>query len=99
MTELVAAENAFIDHYKLQRESLETFHVSTVEAYLGRSANVSTQTVSLGGSLVRNDVNAVLDGEGGEATLNGFYLVNGKQHVDNHTSIDHAKPHCNAPVV
>ena len=96
VTELVAAENAFIDHYKLQRESLETFHVSTVQVYLGRSANVSTQTISLGGSLVRNHVNAVLDGEGGEATLNGFYLVNGHQHVDNHTSIDHAKPHCNS---
>jgi Fe-S cluster assembly protein SufD len=96
VTELVAAENAFIDHYKLQRESLATFHVSTVQVYLGRSANVSTQTISLGGSLVRNHVNAVLDGEGGEATLNGFYLVNGHQHVDNHTSIDHAKPHCNS---
>jgi Fe-S cluster assembly protein SufD len=96
VTELVAAENAFIDHYRLQRESLETFHVSTVQAHLGRGANVSTQSISLGGSLVRNHVNAVLDGEGGEATLNGFYLVNGRQHVDNHTSIDHAKPHCNS---
>jgi len=96
VTELVAAENAFIDHYKLQRESLEAFHISTVQVQLGRSANVSTQSISLGGSLVRNHVNAVLGGEGGEATLNGFYLVNGRQHVDNHTSIDHAKPHCNS---
>jgi Fe-S cluster assembly protein SufD len=96
VTELVAEENAFIDHYKLQRESLEAFHISTVQVHLGRSANVSTQSISLGGSLVRNHVNAVLDGEGGEATLNGFFLVNGRQHVDNHTSIDHAKPHCNS---
>jgi len=96
VTELVADENAFVDHYRLQRESLEAFHISTVQVQLGRCANVSTQTVSLGGSLVRNHVNAVLDGEGGEATLNGFYLVNGRQHVDNHTSIDHAKPHCNS---
>jgi len=96
VTELVAGENAFIDHYKLQRESLETFHVSTIQAQLGRSANMSTQSISLGAALVRNHVNAVLAGEGGEATLNGFYLVNGRQHVDNHTSIDHAKPHCNS---
>jgi Fe-S cluster assembly protein SufD len=96
VTELVAEENAFVDHYKLQKESLEAFHVGTVQVQLGRSANVSTQTISLGGSLVRNNVNAVLGGEGGEATLNGFYLVNGRQHVDNHTSIDHAKPHCNS---
>ena len=96
VTELVAEENAFLDHYRLQRESLQAFHISTVQVQLGRSANVSTQSISLGGSLVRNHVNAVLDGEGAEATLNGFYLVNGQQHVDNHTSIDHAKPHCNS---
>jgi Fe-S cluster assembly protein SufD len=96
VTELVAEENAFVDHYKLQRENLEAFHIGTVQVQLGRSANVSTQTISLGGSLVRNNVNAVLGGEGGEVTLNGFYLVNGRQHVDNHTSIDHAKPHCNS---
>ncbi|MCI0420515.1 MAG: Fe-S cluster assembly protein SufD, partial [Acidobacteria bacterium] len=96
VTEVVAGENAFIDHYKLQRESLEAFHISTVQVQLGRSANVSTQSISLGGALTRNHVNTVLDGEGGEATLNGFYLVNGRQHVDNHTCIDHAKPHCNS---
>jgi Fe-S cluster assembly protein SufD len=48
--------------------------------------------ISLGGALVRNDVNVVLS-EGTEATLNGLYIVNGAQHIDNHTSIDHAKPH------
>ena len=47
---------------------------------------------SLGGALVRNDVNATLS-TGTDATLNGLYIVNGMQHVDNHTSIDHAKPH------
>jgi len=96
VTEVVAEENAFVDHYKLQQESLDAFHISTVQIQLGRNANISTQLISLGASLARNHVNAVLDGEGGEATLNGFYLVNGRQHVDNHTSIDHARPHCNS---
>ena len=96
VTEIVAGENAFIDHYKLQRESLEAFHISTIQVQLDRNANVSTQSISMGGALVRNHVNAVLDGEGGEATLNGFYLVNGKQHVDNHTCIEHAKPRCSS---
>src|SRR5262245_23372421 len=96
VTEVVAGENAFVDHYKLQRDSLDAFHISTVQIQLGRNANVSTQSISLGASLARNHVNAVLDGEGGEATLNGFYLVNGRQHVDNHTSIDHARSHCNS---
>ena len=62
---------------------------------LGRSTNFSSHSISLGGALVRNDANAVL-GEGSEATLNGLYIVNGTQHIDNHTVIDHAKPHANS---
>jgi Fe-S cluster assembly protein SufD len=92
VTEIVAGEGAVVDHYKVQQEDREAFHVATLEASLGRSANFSTTSISLGGALVRNDVSAVLS-EGTEATLNGLYLVNGSQHVDNHTVIDHAKPH------
>ena len=96
VTELVAREGAVIEHYKLQQESLRAFHIATLQFQLGRSATVSSHSISLGGALVRNHVNAVLDGEGAEATLNGFSLTTGKQHVDNHTSIEHAKPHCNS---
>ena len=55
---------------------------------------MTDHSVSLGGALVRNDIHAVLDGEGAECVLNGLYLAMGEQHVDNHTQIDHAKPHC-----
>src|SRR5262249_26810065 len=51
-------------------------------------------TINLGGRLVRNDINAVLAGEGCECTLNGLYLGTDQQLIDNHTQIDHAKPHC-----
>src|SRR5947199_3051030 len=63
-----------------------------MQVQLGRSANFTSHSISLGGALVRNDAGAVLS-EGTEATLNGLYIVNGTQHVDNHTAIDHAKPH------
>ena len=92
VTEIVAGENAVVDHYKVQRESLEAFHVATLAAQLGRSASFVTHNISLGGALVRNDVNVVLS-EGTEATVNGLYIVNGAQHIDNHTVIDHARPH------
>ena len=54
----------------------------------------ASESLSLGGAIVRNDVNAVLDAEGISCTLNGLYLVDGDRLVDNHTTIDHAKPHC-----
>ena len=93
-TEFVAGEGANLDHYKLQRESDRAFHVATLHFHLERNAAVSTHSISLGGALVRNDINAVLDGEGGDLTLNGLYVVEGEQHVDHHTVIDHVKPHC-----
>ena len=92
VTEIVAGDHAVIDHYKLQTESARAFHVATLQVQLGRDTNFRSHSLSFGGALVRNDVNAVLS-EGSECTLNGLYLVAGEQHIDNHTAIDHAKPH------
>ena len=96
VTEVVVEDNAVVDHYKLQRESVEAAHVATFQIHLGRASNFSSHSISWGGGLVRNDVNAVLDGEGGEATLNGLYMVEGKQLVDNHMRVDHVAPHCDS---
>jgi Fe-S cluster assembly protein SufD len=94
VTELFAGEGAVVDHYKVQQESLDAFHVASMHVHAGRNANVSSHSFSLGGKIVRNDVAALLDGEGAECTLNGLYLADGERLVDNHTAIDHAKPHC-----
>ena len=96
VTEIVAGENAVIDYYKVQRESEEAFHVATVQAHLGRSSTFSSHSIDLGGALVRNNLNVALEGEGAECTLNGLYMVTGRQHVDNHTRIDHVQPRCSS---
>lgn len=93
VTEIVGKENSTIDYYRLQRESDSAFHVARVVAHLSRSCSFTSQNITLGGALVRNDLTAVLDGEGAECTLNGLYLVEGQEHVDNYTRIDHLKPH------
>ena len=96
VTEVVVAANAVLDHYKVQRESLKAYHIATMQIQIARSANFSSHSIALGGLLVRNDANAYLGGEGIECTLNGVYLGNGRQLIDNHTAIDHAMPHCNS---
>ncbi|MGO8671583.1 MAG: Fe-S cluster assembly protein SufD [Capsulimonadaceae bacterium] len=96
VTEIVCARSAVIDHYKIQRESAAAYHVSTTQIQLAAAANFASHSIGFGGALVRNDVNAVLAGEGIECTLNGLYTARDRQHVDNHTSIDHAMPHCNS---
>ena len=92
VTEIVVGDRAVVDHYKLQQESLSAFHIATLQTTIGQSAAFASHSISLGGALVRNDANATLS-EGSDATLNGLYIVNGTQHIDNHTIIDHAMPH------
>ena len=94
VSEYRAGDGAIIDHYKLQRESAAAFHVGLQRFQLGRDCKFSTNTISLGGALVRNEASVLLDGEGGHCDLNGLYLVAGQQHVDNHTLLEHAKAHC-----
>src|SRR5262249_765659 len=89
-------EDAVVEHYKDQRESFSSYHIATLDAVTGRNANFRSHSISFGGSLVRNDIIATLNGEGVECTLNGLYLGNESRLVDNPTTIDHAKPHCNS---
>ena len=94
VSEVFVGENAGVDHYKVQEESLDAFHIATLHTHTSRNSRFSSHSFTLGGKVVRNDANAILDGEGGDCTLNGLYLADRDRLVDNHTAIDHAKPHC-----
>jgi Fe-S cluster assembly protein SufD len=94
VTELIAGTHAVIDHTRVQLESPEAFHMATLQVQQERSSTVVSHAIGLGGVLVRNEINAVLGGEGSDCTLNGLYLVTGQQHIDNHTQIDHVQAHC-----
>lgn len=94
VSEIVLGENAVLEHEKIQLESDRAFHIAAIHPHLDRNSNYISNSISFGGTLVRNDIVAVLDGEGAETTLNGLYVGTGDQLIDNHTTIDHAKPHC-----
>jgi Fe-S cluster assembly protein SufD len=96
VTELVLEESARIEHCKIQDESLDAFHVATIQGYQRRNSHLLTHSISLGGAIARNNVIPVLDAEGCECIMNGLYLLRGTQLVDHHTAIHHAKPNCNS---
>jgi Fe-S cluster assembly protein SufD len=93
-TELIVGENAVMSHYMIEREHQRAFNISTLRIQQERSANVSSHSVLLGGGLVRNNVHPVLAGEGGECLINGLFIGNGHQHLDNYMLVEHASPHC-----
>lgn len=93
VTEVALADKAKLHHFKLQHESLKHYHIATLASKQAANSEWNTNNISLGGKLARNDIHSQLLGEESHVTLDGLYLLDGDQHVDNHTRIDHAVPH------
>ncbi|MCO6438874.1 MAG: Fe-S cluster assembly protein SufD [Phycisphaerae bacterium] len=96
VTEVFAGENAVARHYKIIRESDEAYHLATTTLHQKRNSVVNSYTLTLGGRIVRNDIESQLDGEGADSHIDGLYLTDGEQLVDNHLRVDHLKPHASS---
>ncbi|MCD6660260.1 MAG: Fe-S cluster assembly protein SufD [Lentimicrobium sp.] len=94
VTEVVLAENANLDHYKLQNKNDRSTLVNNIYFHLESGANLSTNAISLNGGLIRNEANVKLNGSGAHADILGVYLMDRNQHIDNQVFVDHAKPDC-----
>ena len=94
VTEIVVGDAARVDYHRVQREHARAYHVATTQTHQGRDSTVNFHTVAFGAALARHDIGAVMAGPGGHLILNGLYLLDGAQHADHHTTIDHAAHHC-----
>ena len=94
VTELLAGENAHVEHVKLQDEATAAFHIATIAGEFGSASHVYVHSFALGARLSRNNIRAKLAGEGLECVLNGLYLTRGDQLADHHMIVEHAQPHC-----
>lgn len=94
ITEITIEHNANLTLHKIQNEYSSNFTIASEEINQGKDSNVTLHTYTLNGGLVRNNVYANVNGQNSETNLYGIYLLNEKQHVDNHTTIDHQVAHC-----
>jgi Fe-S cluster assembly protein SufD len=94
VTEMVAGQNAAVEHIKLQDETANAFHMATIAGEFGRASNVNVHSFALGSKLSRNNIRVKLAGEGLECILNGLYLTRNDQLADHHMIVEHAQPHC-----
>jgi len=92
VSEAVLSSHAELNQYKLQQESANATHIATLSAKQGSKSQWATNNISLGAKLARNDIHTQLLGEQSHVIMDGLYLVNDEQHVDNHTRIDHTVP-------
>lgn len=94
VAEIVLEDGARLEHYKVQRESLQAFHTATTQVELNANSNFNTTTITLGARLSRHNVNVLMKARGAECHVDGLYLVGAQQHADTHSLIDHAEAHC-----
>jgi Fe-S cluster assembly protein SufD len=85
---------AQLQHYKIQRESMDAFHIATTIADVGANANYDTTTINFGAALSRHGIDVRMDHEGAQCSVDGLYMVDGNQHSDTHSVIDHRQPRC-----
>ncbi len=94
VSEIVVEAGATVRHVIVQDESPDTQHLASRNVTLGRESRYAAQAISLGGGLVRTDIQVVLGGEDAEASLDGLYLTDGNQQADSHLTLRHAAPNC-----
>ena len=94
VTEVFVADGARLGHYKLQTEARNAFHVGTIQVQQGRGSRYESFSFATGAKLSRTNVYTTLSGEAAEVILNGLYMVDGFQHVDHQTRIEHVAPNC-----
>ncbi|EOZ92603.1 Iron-sulfur cluster assembly protein SufD [Indibacter alkaliphilus LW1] len=93
VVEVKASPNSQTKYAKLQNESRNAITVNNFETDIHRDAVFTSTVISLNGDMVRNNLSLNLLDSGCEGNMYGLYLLNGKTHVDNHTNVDHTKPH------
>ncbi|MDP6935351.1 MAG: Fe-S cluster assembly protein SufD, partial [Myxococcota bacterium] len=94
VTEMVLSEGSRLTHHLCHLDGSANFHVGRVHARVARDASFEQHGFWLGGGWTRNDLEVRFEGPGAYGSLSGLYLLGEEQHLDNHTVLDHAVPHC-----
>ena len=94
--EFMLADDAHINHVRVQRESNAGFHVGHTAVSIAHGSRYHGINIGFGARLSRHNVDIVQTAEGGECELGGLTMVDGNQLADTHTSIEHTQPHGNS---
>lgn len=96
ISEICVGENAQLYYNKIQDKKDENYSISTEQVYQSANSQFYINTATFNGALVRNNLNIEVDASNCETNLSGLYLGKNNDHIDNHTVVDHKKPHCNS---
>jgi Fe-S cluster assembly protein SufD len=92
VTEMALAEEATVEHVRLQREAPGAFQLGVCAVSQAAGSRYSGSSVVLGARLSRLDVGVVQQGPGCETELDGLTLIGGRQLADTHSAVEHTQP-------
>ena len=93
VTEIDLAAGSELTHYRLVQNGEDASQIDTTHVQQGRDSRYSAHAVTLGGRLLRHELECALAAEGAECRFNGLTLAHGQAQVDTHTRFDHLAPH------
>lgn len=94
VSEIYVAENAHLEHYKVQQQAGESYHTNFTQLFQEANTSINQVTLTLDGKLVRNNLHFYMNGKNCNSLLYGLYIIEKQNIVDNHTRVDHAQPNC-----
>jgi len=93
VTEIVVADNAEVNHTRIQRDSSEAVHIGKTIATQAQNSRYTCNAISFGGKLSRHNLEVYQTGEQTDTVLNGLTMITGNQVSDTHSAIAFTKPH------
>jgi Fe-S cluster assembly protein SufD len=94
VTDMRIAADANVQYCKAEAEGAHAVHTGTTRVWQEKGSHFDSFNFAHGGRIVRNNFSILLKGEGTNTIMNGFYALDGQQHVDNHTLLDIQQPNC-----
>ncbi|MDD1622866.1 MAG: Fe-S cluster assembly protein SufD [Methylococcaceae bacterium] len=92
INECFLGRNAGLTLYKVQAEADKAQHFGGTYLKQAPDSRFIHHNFAFGALLARSDIHSDLD-KASECNLNGLFLAGNRQHIDNHTRINHLKPH------
>ncbi|MEM1269366.1 MAG: Fe-S cluster assembly protein SufD [Bacteroidota bacterium] len=92
VTEFYVGDKGHVEHYKIQNEGEEASQFCATQAFQGGHSKFHTVTATVGGRLVRNELEVRHGGEFVDTQLHGLSLLEGQEHADHYTLVHHAQP-------
>lgn len=92
--DFIIEDGAILEHTILDDFAEDTYHIANIWVKQGKDSNFISHNFSAGKRLARRDFNVELLETGANCELNGVYLVDGDNHIDHHTTIEHKKSNC-----